>query len=171
MIFDPAMSESFVPRRIFLAAGVGRHEHALLSFELALRDAGIAGCNLVPVTSIIPPGAVLLPFEEGVKSILPGAITYAVMGSLKTNTAGQLLGAAVAAAFPVDPRHHGYVAEVSGTLDEAGATGLAEELAREMLTTSRQLPAPKGARVVSIGCSATAETGWTTALAAAVLLP
>lgn len=165
------MSESFVPRRIFLAAGVGRHEHALLSFELALREAGISGCNLVPVTSIIPPGAVLLPFEECVKSILPGTVTYAVMGSLKSNNAGQLLGAAVAAAFPVDPRHYGYVAEVSGTLDEARATGLAEALAREMLTTSRQLPAPKVARVVSIGCSATVEIGWTTALAAAVLLP
>ncbi|MGZ4819836.1 MAG: pyruvoyl-dependent arginine decarboxylase, partial [Terriglobales bacterium] len=36
-----------VPRRIFLTKGVGKHKERLTSFELALRDAGIASQNLV----------------------------------------------------------------------------------------------------------------------------
>ena len=36
-----------VPKRIFLTNGVGKHRERLTSFELALRDAGIAAQNLV----------------------------------------------------------------------------------------------------------------------------
>jgi arginine decarboxylase len=36
---------SMVPKRIFLTKGVGKHRERLTSFELALRDAGIAAQN------------------------------------------------------------------------------------------------------------------------------
>ena len=42
--------EMFLPRQIFLTKGVGKHREQLSSFELALRSAGIAACNLVPVS-------------------------------------------------------------------------------------------------------------------------
>ena len=42
----------FVPKRMFLTKGVGKHREKLTSFELALRSAGIAACNLVRVSSI-----------------------------------------------------------------------------------------------------------------------
>lgn len=42
----------FVPSKIFFTKGVGRHKDYLSSFELALRDAGIEKCNLVPVSFI-----------------------------------------------------------------------------------------------------------------------
>ncbi|MFQ5778406.1 MAG: pyruvoyl-dependent arginine decarboxylase, partial [Terriglobia bacterium] len=42
----------FVPKKIFLTKGVGKHRERLSSFELALRSAGIAACNLVRVSSI-----------------------------------------------------------------------------------------------------------------------
>ena len=47
---------SFVPKGMFLTKGVGRHREELHSFELALREAGIEKCNLVQVSSILPPG-------------------------------------------------------------------------------------------------------------------
>jgi arginine decarboxylase len=46
----------YVPKRIFFTKGVGIHKEELHSFELALRDAGIEKCNLVQVSSILPPG-------------------------------------------------------------------------------------------------------------------
>ena len=46
------MGLNMVPKRIFLTNGVGKHKERLTSFELALRDAGIAAQNLVRVSSI-----------------------------------------------------------------------------------------------------------------------
>ena len=45
------MGLDMVPKRIFLTNGVGKHKERLTSFELALRDAGIAAQNLVRVSS------------------------------------------------------------------------------------------------------------------------
>jgi len=50
----------FVPKEMFFTKGVGKHREKLTSFELALRSAGIAACNLVRVSSIFPPGCRLL---------------------------------------------------------------------------------------------------------------
>ena len=47
-------------RKIFLTKGVGKHKEELSSFELALRSAGIAACNLVRVSSIFPGGCKLI---------------------------------------------------------------------------------------------------------------
>ena len=41
----------------------------LTSFEYALRDAGIAGTNLVLISSIFPPQAKLISRKEGLKKI------------------------------------------------------------------------------------------------------
>ena len=56
----------FVPRELFFTRGVGTHREKLTSFELALRSAGIAACNVVRISSIFPPGCRILPREEGV---------------------------------------------------------------------------------------------------------
>jgi arginine decarboxylase len=49
------LAKSMVPKRLFFTKGVGKHKERLTSFELALRDAGIAAQNLVRVSSIFPP--------------------------------------------------------------------------------------------------------------------
>ncbi|TMA66565.1 MAG: pyruvoyl-dependent arginine decarboxylase, partial [Deltaproteobacteria bacterium] len=41
------MSAAYVPRKIFLTKGVGKHREKLSSFEMALRSASIAQFNLV----------------------------------------------------------------------------------------------------------------------------
>ena len=57
----------FVAKKIFFTKGVGKSKDQLTSFELALRDAGIAPLNLVTVSSILPPGVKIIPKSEGVK--------------------------------------------------------------------------------------------------------
>ncbi|PYV20526.1 MAG: pyruvoyl-dependent arginine decarboxylase, partial [Acidobacteria bacterium] len=64
----------FVPKRMFLTKGVGKHREKLTSFELALRSAGIAACNLVRVSSIFPPRCKLISRTEGVKQLKPGQV-------------------------------------------------------------------------------------------------
>ena len=49
-----------VAKKLFLTKGKGVHEDRLTSFEYALRDAGIAGTNLVLISSIFPPHAKLI---------------------------------------------------------------------------------------------------------------
>src|ERR1019366_4516809 len=70
LIFVPeatALGKDMVPKRIFFTKGVGKHRERLTSFELALRDAGIAAQNLVRVSSIFPPNCKMLARKEGVK--------------------------------------------------------------------------------------------------------
>ena len=56
---------AFVAKKIFLTKGVGKHRERLSSFELALRNAGIAACNIVRVSSIFPPNCKLISRSEG----------------------------------------------------------------------------------------------------------
>ena len=64
-----------IPKYFFLTKGVGKHREQLQSFELALREAGIQHCNIVSVSSIVPPGCKMISRENGLKLIRPGAIT------------------------------------------------------------------------------------------------
>ena len=57
-----------VPKELFFTKGVGKHREKLTSFELALRSADIAACNLVRVSSIFPPGCRILPRATGFES-------------------------------------------------------------------------------------------------------
>ena len=63
-----------VPKAVFFTKGVGVHKERLASFELALRTAGLAPCNLVLVSSIYPPGCKILPRDEGLKFLAPGEV-------------------------------------------------------------------------------------------------
>ena len=54
-----------VPTRLFFTKGVGKHKERLTSFELALRDAGIAAQNLVRVSSIFPPNCKMITAQRG----------------------------------------------------------------------------------------------------------
>ena len=71
------MGINMVPKQMFLTKGVGKHRERLTSFELALRDAGIAAQNLVRVSSIFPPNCKLLSRREGLKYLSPGEVVFA----------------------------------------------------------------------------------------------
>ncbi|MEK7115980.1 MAG: arginine decarboxylase, pyruvoyl-dependent [Patescibacteria group bacterium] len=125
-----------MPTKIFFTKGVGRHKDYLTSFELALRDAGVATCNLVTVSSIYPAGAKRISREEGVKLLTPGQITFCVMARLATNEPNRLIASSIGVALPADLGHHGYLSEHHpyGETDEK-AGEYAEDLAATMLAT------------------------------------
>ncbi len=54
-------------KAIFLTKGVGKHREKLTSFELALRERGIAEFNLVRVSSIFPPNCKVVSIQDGLK--------------------------------------------------------------------------------------------------------
>ena len=100
-----------VPTKIFFTKGVGVHRERLTSFELALRDAGIAQFNLVSVSSIYPPFCKRVSPEEGLKELKPGAIVHCVMARNATDEPNRLIAASIGAALPADSEQHGYLSE------------------------------------------------------------
>ena len=85
----------FVPKEMFFTKGVGKHREKLTSFELALRSAGIAACNLVRVSSIFPPGCRILSRAQGAKRLEPGQVTFVVMSEAATREPHRLIAATV----------------------------------------------------------------------------
>jgi arginine decarboxylase len=126
-----------VPKKIFFTKGVGTHKAELRSFELALRDAGIEKCNLVKVSSILPPECKLVPRNEGLKELYPGMITYAVISRCSADEPHRLIAASIGCAVPADPNAHGYLSEHHAFgQNEKIAGDLAEDLAVEMLAST-----------------------------------
>jgi arginine decarboxylase len=171
-----------IPKYLFLTKGVGKHKEQLQSFELALRDAGIQHCNLVSVSSIVPPACEVLPREKGLKLIRPGEITFVVIA--------RLVASSIGVAIPSGKNQYGYLSEhhsFGQTDDTAG--DYAEDLAATMLATTmgiqfdtetawderKQLFKTSGLIIKTANITQTAigdKNGlWTTAVAAAVFIP
>ena len=126
-----------VPKELFFTKGAGKHREKLTSFELALRSAGIAACNLVRVSSIFPPGCRVLPRAEGKRRLKPGQVTFVVMSEAATREPHRLVAATVGVAIPRDRKLFGYLSEHhSFGENEETAGDYAEELAAEMLATT-----------------------------------
>src|SRR5688572_32133746 len=126
-----------IPKRCFLTKGVGIHKEKLASFELALRSAGLAYCNLVLVSSIFPPGCKRISKEDGVKLLRPGEIVFCVYDRESTNEPNRLVVASVGVAIPADQQQYGYLSEhhaFGETEEKAG--DYAEDLAATMLATT-----------------------------------
>lgn len=119
---------------MFLTKGVGKHREKLTSFEMALRDAGIAAFNIVRVSSIFPPHCKLISKNQGLKLLAPGQIAFCVMSESSTNEPNRLIAAAVGIATPRDPNQYGYLSEHhSYGQTEKTAGDYSEDLAAEML--------------------------------------
>jgi arginine decarboxylase len=130
-----------IPKRMFFTKGVGVHKDCLSSFEAALRNAGIEKCNLVYVSSILPPHCKIIPKEEGLKYIKPGQITYCVMARNGTNEPNRLVSSAIGVAIPKNRTVHGYLSEHHAFGETAKLSGdYAEDLAATMLATTLGLP-------------------------------
>ncbi len=180
---------NFVPKKLFFTRGVGVHREKLQSFELALRDAGIATLNLVSVSSIYPPGCRIIPRSRGESMLEPGQIAFVVMSRQESNEPHRMLAASIGVAVPRDRRMFGYLSEhhsFGQTEKEAG--DYAEDLAAAMLASTlgvefdedqswdekRQLWKISTKIVTTRNITQSAVVGrhgkWTTVLASAVLL-
>ena len=179
-----------IPKYFFLTKGVGKHREYLQSFELALRSAGIQHCNIVDVSSIIPPSCKPVKREKGLEMLKAGEITFVVMAKISTNEPHRLIAASVGAAIPSRKTDYGYLSEHHsyGETDEV-AGDYTEDLAATMLATIMGIPFDpetawderkqifKTSRLIikttNITQSATGDKNglWTTVVAAAVFCP
>ena len=178
-----------VPKKIFFTKGVGKHKDRLTSFELALRDAGIASQNLVRVSSIFPPQCKVIPRKQGLTYLSDGEVVFAVIAENSTREPHRLIASSIGVAIPADHNTYGYLSEhhsFGETEDQAGE--YAEELAAEMLATTLNLEfdsdkswdekkeiyriSNKIVRTSNLTQSAVGDRRgkWTTAIAAAVLI-
>lgn len=141
-----------IPTKVFLTKGVGVHAKKLQSFELALRDADIERCNLVSVSSILPPHCKIISRAQGVQLLEPGAITFAVLARNSTNEPGRLLASAIGLAH-ISPKNpgkvvsHGYLSEHTSFGENQKTAGdYAEDLAATMLATTHGIEFDPDAR-------------------------
>jgi len=126
-----------VPKKVFFTKGVGKHKHELQSFELALRNAGIEKCNIVNVSSILPPNCEVIPKDKGVVLLQSGQIIHCVMARNSTNEPNRLIGAAIGLAIPKDFNHYGYISERHTTGEVSKKmSDCVEDLAATMLATT-----------------------------------
>ena len=178
-----------VPKKVFFTKGVGKHKHELQSFELALRNAGIEKCNLVNVSSIVPPNCKIITREKGMTLLKPGQITHCVMSRNSTNEPNRLVGAAIGVAAPKEKNTYGYISEHHSFGETSKKLGdYTEDLAATMLATTLGLEfdpdkawderkqeykmSGRFVRTQSVVQTAQGEKNglWTTVLAAAVFL-
>ena len=128
---------NLVPKRMFFTRGVGKHRHKLQSFEVALRDAGIAPLNLVKVSSILPPGCRIVPRGRGSKSLAPGQIAFCVLADAATDEPSRLVSAGVGLAIPTKGEHFGYISEFHGYgMTQRKTADLVEDMAASMLAST-----------------------------------
>jgi arginine decarboxylase len=178
-----------VAKKLFLTKGKGVHEDRLTSFEFALRDAGIAGTNIVLISSIFPSEAKLVSRKEGLKHIKPGQVLFTIYSRNQTNEPHRLISASVGIAQPSDPKRYGYLSEYEAFgQNEKKAGDYAEDIAAQMLASSlgiqfdidkswdekRQQWKISGQIYKSMNITQTAvgdtKGRWTTVFAAAVLI-
>jgi arginine decarboxylase len=180
---------NYVAKEMFFTKGVGRHQEKLTSFELGLRNAGIAALNIVRVSSIFPPHCKEVSKEEGVKKLKPGQVAFVVLAETASNEPHRLVGSSIGCAIPTDPSQYGYLSEHHAYgMTEEKCGDYAEDLAAFMLASTLGLVDQDAVKwdenktewrisdkiVRTRNETIVAEVGedgrWTTAIAAAVLL-
>ncbi len=180
---------NLVPTRMFFTRGVGVHRNRLQSFEVALRKAGIAQCNLVRVSSIFPPGCKIVATKGGLKEIMPGQITFCVLAEERTDEPNRLISAGIGLALPAVGERHGYISEHHGFgMTEKKTADFVEDMAASMLASTLDLEFDPDAdyderreyyrmsgHIVRTNAYVQSAEGdknglWTTVVAAAVLL-
>ncbi|MGP3668101.1 MAG: pyruvoyl-dependent arginine decarboxylase [Candidatus Bathyarchaeota archaeon] len=108
--------KTFLPRKFFtVSASATSNISPLNAFDAALMKAGIAQCNLVCVSSILPQDAEYIEKYE----ITPGTITFCVLARMDGNP-GETIGAGIGWGWGVDAngRKYGIVAEAHGYKDK-----------------------------------------------------
>jgi arginine decarboxylase len=177
----------FVPTKLFLTKGVGTHKHELRSFEMALRDAGIAMCNLVNVSSILPPRCKIIPRKQGEQLIQPGQMTFAVIARISTNEPHRLIAASIGVAVPAGEDDYGYLSELhTYGMNDQTAGDLAEDMAAAMLASTQGVEFNEDAdwdqkqevfkisgkivKTTNVTQSAIGTSQWTTVVAAGIFI-
>ena len=150
-----------VPTKAALVSADSDGPFELVAFDNALRKAGIAELNLVPVSSIWPIGCkiVKMPKPE------PGMVTPVVIAKISSSTPGQKIAAALGVA--ISETSHGMISEYHDVgVTQKTAAQTAEAMVRYMMEKRGLEPTS----VTSISAAHVVKSHGA-ALAAVVFLP
>lgn len=160
-------AKHLIPKKLFFTSGTGRHNDHLVSFGMALRDAGIEHLNLVTVSSIVPPGCLIISKEEGLSELNSGEIIFVVLSRNASSDAGRLISASIGCALPQDTFTLGYLAECH-TFDKRK-----DETCRIACDRAVEMHRTLSGGDIEIACiteDAVVDHRWTTVVCAAVFL-
>ncbi len=116
-----------IPREFFVTSGKASSPVSQLNaFDMALKEAGIAQCNLVPVSSILPKDCK----ERNRMKITTGSITFAVIARMDGEE-GTTIGSGIAWAWEKN-HEYGIVAETHGYTDRRAMLEILEWKIMEM---------------------------------------
>ena len=116
------VSNNLIPKCFFITSGSAESNISKLNaFDRALMKAGIAQCNLVPVSSIIPVGAEKIEYRE-----MPiGTITFVIMARIDGIRGEEISAGICWVKCSSNGMKYGLVAEGQGKMGE-------EDLKREL---------------------------------------
>ncbi len=106
----------FLPKKFFVTSGCATSSTSPLNaFDAALTKAGVAQCNLVSVSSILPADSLRVNNDE----ITPGAVTFCVLARMDGDP-GETIGSGIGWAWGVTPdgKKYGIVTEAHGYKDK-----------------------------------------------------
>jgi arginine decarboxylase len=116
-----------IPKEFFVTSGKAISPVSELNaFDLALKKAGISQCNIVPVSSILPPTCRAVKLRR----MPAGTIIYAVVARMDGGERTRI-GAGIAWAWEEDEKY-GLVAEAHGYMDQEALEETLDWKIREM---------------------------------------
>lgn len=148
------------PTKFALVSGTSEGSTRLNAFDHALLNAGVGNCNLLKVSSILPPGA-----KQVAKiNIPPGSLVPIAYGSLSADIPGELIAAAVGVGI-CDQDNYGVIMEYSGRTSKDEAEKQIKRMVEEAfagrgLKLSRLLVQAVEHKVENIGCAFAAVVLW-----------
>jgi arginine decarboxylase len=148
------------PTKFALVSGTSEGSSKLNAFDHALLNAGVGNCNLLKVSSILPPGAKQVSSVH----IPPGSLVPIAYGSLTLDTPGELISAAVGVGIG-DPANYGVIMEYSGRTSKHEAENhikrmVEEAFAKRGLELSQILVRAVEHKVENTGCAFAAVVLW-----------
>ena len=114
------------PTKFALVSGTSEGNTKLNAFDHALLDEGVGNCNLLKVSSILPPGAThVLEIQ-----IPPGSLVPIAYGTISLDSPGELISAAVAVGIS-DKNTYGVIMEYSGRTSKDEAEKIIRKMVEE----------------------------------------
>lgn len=120
------------PKKFTLASGVGEGKTSLTAFDAALLNSGLGNLNLLKISSILPPRAIL---EENLY-IPPGSLVPTAYGYITSEKKGATIAAAVAVGIPKEDTF-GVIMECSGFTSKVEIEGKITNMVKEAFEIRR----------------------------------
>jgi arginine decarboxylase len=137
--------------KIIVTTGVGTGPTELAAFDTALLDAGVANYNLIPLSSVIPPGSVLKREKYVTPENEYGHRLYVVMSQQETSEPGEEAWAGVG--WTQDDTGKGLFVEHHGSSEIWVKEAIYDSLRTMMANRNDYVDCPIYHEIVGVRCA------------------